>query len=156
MPKNLCETGLLLAMALFALGFADVAAAQECVLEFQRADNMWADWGRPDGPLGTETITLQPGQTRVFVTDWKYEKQRNDGTNYYGSHLRIATNRGQSPVSLRLKGPGELQLSPTGALKFVKNMLSTQLNGGYLFTLQPGYQAKHRHDLMEVSCPSTS
>ncbi len=57
-------------------------------LDYWRADNMWAAFGRPDGDLGQETISLQPGQKRVFVTDWKYEKKRNDGTNYYGSHGR--------------------------------------------------------------------
>jgi hypothetical protein len=32
---------------------------------------MWAAAGRPDGNLGMESINLQPGQKRVFVTDWK-------------------------------------------------------------------------------------
>ena len=70
-------------------------AAQSCALEYSRADNMWAGWGSPGGSLGAETITLEPGQKRVFVTDWAYEKKRNDGTNYYGSHLRYAVNRGE-------------------------------------------------------------
>ncbi len=45
------------------------AVAQQCRLEYQRADNMWAALGRPDGALGTETLTLQPGETKVFTTD---------------------------------------------------------------------------------------
>ncbi|CAN5735322.1 hypothetical protein BH24CHL8_BH24CHL8_10290 [soil metagenome] len=32
---------------------------------------MWAAKGRPDGNLGQETITLEPGQKRVFITDAK-------------------------------------------------------------------------------------
>ena len=35
-------------------GLAATAAAQECRIEYQRADNMWAAAGRPDGQLGTE------------------------------------------------------------------------------------------------------
>jgi hypothetical protein len=63
-------------------------------LQYWRADNMWAAAGRPDGNLGMEEVTIQPGQKRVFVTDWRYEKQRNDGTNYYGSHGRKLKNPG--------------------------------------------------------------
>lgn len=65
---------------------------------------MWAAPGRPDGALGTETLTLQPGETKVFTTDWKYEKQRNDGRNYYGSHVRTVRNAGQRPINLVFRG----------------------------------------------------
>jgi hypothetical protein len=90
------------ATALVVLVPARAVRAQSCVLEYQRADNMWAAFGRPDGALGTETITLAPGQSRVFVTDWKYEKTRNDGTNFYGSHLRVATNKGEIPAQVEV------------------------------------------------------
>ena len=108
-----------------------------CTLEYQRADNSFAAPGRPDGNLGVETITLQPGQSKVFVTDWRYEKKRNDGTNYYGSHLRIATNRGQSPVRLNIRyGVG-------GSIT-------------YWLTLDPGAGPKAlQADLMEVNCPKS-
>ena len=72
-----------------------------CRLDYQRADNMWAAFGKPTGTLGTETISLADGQAKLFFTDWKYEKQRNDGSNYYGSHLRIATNPGTRPLRLQ-------------------------------------------------------
>lgn len=61
-------------------------------LEYWRADNMWAAQGRPDGDLGKESLTIGIGQTRVFVTDWRYEKKRSDGTNDYGSHARRIRN----------------------------------------------------------------
>ncbi|HEU4566377.1 MAG TPA: hypothetical protein VFS05_17060 [Gemmatimonadaceae bacterium] len=91
--------------------------ADGCVLEYQRADNMWAAAGRPDGSLGVESIALQPGQKKVFITDWRYEKQRNDGTNFYGSHLRIAANKSARRIDVRLVyspgswGTGELKPS---------------------------------------------
>ena len=81
--------GLLLSLAIPARAIA----AQSCTLQYYRADNMWATWGT--GNLWAETLTLQAGQNRVFATDWAYEKRRNDGTNYYGSHLRLAVNSGR-------------------------------------------------------------
>jgi hypothetical protein len=130
-----------LALALAALGGAPLAAvataaptaAAGCTLEYQRADTMWAAWGRPDGRLGVESITLQPGQTKAFITDWRYEKQRNDGTTYYGSHLRIATNRGDRPVRLLLR---------------VDAFVSPMTSG-----IDPAQTAQFRNDLMEVTCP---
>src|SRR3954447_17695445 len=88
--------------ALILLVPARTLTAQSCVLEYQRADNMWAAFGRPDGALGKETITLAPGASRVFVTDWKYEKPRNDGTNFYGSHLRVARNTGSIAAAVEV------------------------------------------------------
>ncbi len=73
-----------------------------CKLDYQRADNMWAAAGRPDGLLGVESITLKAGENKVFITDWKYEKQRNDGVTYYGSHLRVATNSSSRPIRLQV------------------------------------------------------
>ena len=101
-----------------------------CRLDYQRADNMWAAFGRPVGSLGTESISLLDGQTRIFITDWKYEKLRNDGANYYGSHLRIATNPGARPVWLRTH---------------------TALAAGWL-TLNVGETKSFQADLDEVSC----
>ena len=76
------------------------SVGSSCTLVYERADNMWAARGRPDGGLGKETITLSQGNEKAFVTDWKYEKQRGDDENRYGSHLRRATNTGQRPISL--------------------------------------------------------
>jgi hypothetical protein len=61
----------------------------------------WAASGRGQ-LLGVESIPLAAGTNKVFITDWKYEKQRNDGTTYYGSHLRIATNSSSRAVRLQL------------------------------------------------------
>jgi hypothetical protein len=143
--------GLMLALTMSARA----TTAQVCTLEYRRADNMWANWGRADGYLGAETITLQPGQKKVFATDWAYEKQRNDGTNFYGSHLRLAVNRGTVPVQLRLRGPDHF-------LKLVRSMVRdalsplkpTTIAKGSVPGLHPGDTAQYRHDLAEVICPA--
>ncbi len=95
---------------------------------------MWAAFGRPDGFLGTETISLAAGGDKVFITDWTYEKTRNDGTNYYGSHLRIATNSG--PRALRI------------------NLRTTSITGqSTAWTrMDPGASKQFQADLMEVYC----
>lgn len=131
------------------MALAGTAAAEPCTLEYMRADNMWAAQGRPDGFLGTESITVQPGQTKVFVTDWKYEKQRNDGTNYYGSHVRIVRNVGKGSVKLVFKGG--LAGMTASALRAA---LEEKEKGRALGMLDPGKQLSVRHDLMEVSCPA--
>lgn len=126
------------------------ASAQNCALEYRRADNMWAAFGRPDGNLGVENIAVGKGSARAFATDWRYEKTRNDGTNYYGSHLRVAVNRGTIPV----------RVSITSALLSFKAMLGNNLastvqqkqNTGYV-ELQPGETRLFQADLMEVRCP---
>ena len=116
--------------------------ASTCKLDYQRADNMWAAFGRPDGPLGTETISLSPAQDKVFITDWKYEKTRNDGSNYYGSHLRIATN--PSPRTIRL------QLRTTtlaGLAVYLRTGSDT-----FWIRMDPGSTKQLQADLMEVFC----
>ena len=128
------------------------AAAQQCTLEYQRADNMFADMGRPDGPLGKEMLTLEPGQTKVFTTDWKYEKQRNDGANYYGSHTRIVRNTGKRPMKLVFRGDmGSMQGGmAAAAAAAMKKVGSDRLLG----TLNPGVSWDVKADLMEASCQS--
>jgi hypothetical protein len=125
-----------------ALMAAAPAAAQQCSFEYQRADGMWAAKGRPDGNLGKETLTLQPGQTKVFTTDWKYEKRRNDGTNYYGSHLRIARNTGNRPIRLALRTTAPRSGAEIAAADRGSDMLN------------PGATLSAKADLMEVSCPA--
>lgn len=51
-------------MGLAMLAASAVAQQQECRIEYQRADNMWAAVGRADGELGTETLTLRHAQRR--------------------------------------------------------------------------------------------
>ena len=101
-----------------------------CKLDYQRADNMWAPLGKPVGSLGTESVTLLDGQTKLFFTDWKYEKLRNDGTNYYGSHLRIATNAGA---------------------RWLKIQIQTQVSSSWV-TIKGGETYYYQHDLAQVSC----
>lgn len=135
-------------IVLFLLGvFSSAALAQECRIEYQRADNMWAAPGRPDGPLGAETLTLKPGERKVFITDWKYEKQRNDGTNYYGSHVRILRNTGTLPVRLTMTG----QDLKAGAIW--QQVVGQRASG----ELKPGQaDTSLRADLQEVSCPAAA
>ena len=158
----------LLATSVLALAAPVSAFAQPapCVLEYRRADNMWANWGRPDGLLGAETITLQPGQKKVFATDWSYEKQRNDGTNFYGSHLRRAVNRGAGPLQVKVRGPGSM-VTFAKLVTVVSTTLQPTIFGtpagmlvklvlGSSPTFQPSDSALFRHDLAEVSCPGTA
>jgi hypothetical protein len=126
-----------------------------CVLQYQRADNMWADTGRPDGPLGVETITLQPGQRKVFVTDWKYEKVRNDGNNFYGSHLRVATNAGTRPVAFVLAGFSKETLDRAvgnGILRVAYAVMGANYGDRNAWELMPGKRLLLRADLQEVGC----
>ena len=149
-PRSLAALG----ASLLALATAAApAAAQSCTLQYQRADNMWAAFGRPDGNLGTETITLQPGQTKVFVTDWKYEKKVNDGSNYYGSHLRVMTNAGQRRVRVLLRGSALSDILGSGTLA-AGLFNKTSSTSGWL-ALDPGVRRETKADLVEVSCPAS-
>ena len=114
------------------------AAVAACQLEYQRADNMWAPFGVPKGSLGTETIGLMVGQKKVFDTDWKYEKVRNDGTSYYGSHLRIATNRSGQTIRLKLWG-------------YVVDLAGWNLRP-FSVSLAPNTSKQFQDDLAEVEC----
>jgi hypothetical protein len=110
-----------------------------CQLDYQRADNMWAPLGVPNGSLGTETLGLATGQKQAFLTDWKYEKVRNNGTTYYGSHLRIATNRSAGTISLTVRGwVGDI---------FTGTTLRT-----YTVGLPPNTSKKFQDDLVDVRC----
>jgi hypothetical protein len=108
MPKKI-RTPILLTATLATLGAgaagpARGAAEEYCELKYARADNMWGSVeDATTRSLKWETIRLEPGQKRVFATDWKYEKMRNDGTNYYGSHLRIVTGLGTRILKLTVK-----------------------------------------------------
>ena len=115
-------------------GTSGSTAPRQCKLTYFRADNAWAAAGRPDGFLGEETLTLNPTGYRVFITDWEYEKRRNDGTSYYGSHVRVVENRGQLKLFLKLRS----------GLETIH------------LTLEPGRANRElRADLMEVRCAGT-
>ena len=122
-------------LGLTPLRTADSAPAADCVLEYQRADNMWAPEGRPDGNLGIETITLSAGGYKTLNTDWKYEKMRNDGRTYYGSHLRVARNKGTRYIRLRV--------------------VADALSGPVPVHIDPGQQKNFKHDLGSVQCLET-
>ncbi|HKP16377.1 MAG TPA: hypothetical protein VJT85_09930 [Gemmatimonadaceae bacterium] len=169
MPSHPSRRLAVLAASVIGFVVATPAFAQTapCVFEYRRADNMWANWGRPDGLIGTETITLQPGQKKVFVTDWSYEKQKNDGTNFYGSHLRRAVNRGAGPLQIKVRGPGSMFSFAKVAAALVSTTLQPTVLGGTAGafvklvlgsspTFQPGDSALFRHDLAEVSCPGAA
>jgi hypothetical protein len=139
------------ALAALMLGAtASTATAQACTLDYQRADNMWAAYGRPDGNLGTETITVDVGLARNFVTDWKYEKTRNDGTNFFGSHLRQVTNKGSTPVLIEIVG-GSVPLDQmvNNIFTYVRKLA---WNKGEI-TIPAGVSRSFRADLGVVRCP---
>lgn len=115
-----------------------------CRLDFRRADNMWAGFGTPTGSLGAESISLPAGQNKVFITDWKYEKQPNDGTNFYGSHLRIGTNSTSSTIRLHLRS-----WTLTGLQVFARTG-----NDTFWIRLDPNTTKQFQADLMEVFCES--
>ena len=95
-----------------------VAPTPGCRLEYARADNMWADRGQPTASPGPETLILAPGVSKVFDTNWRYEKLRNDGTKYYGSHMRVVSNTGTHSVRLLIRGldlGGFLRVVATGS-----------------------------------------
>ena len=131
---------LLALIALCAIA-GPTASGQSCTLEYRRADNMWAPAGQPSASLGVETVTVAKGLARDFVTDWKYEKMRNDGTTYYGSHLRIATNRGTTPVRLFT-----IMLRQTSS-----SDAWSKENQGFI-ELRPGETRNMRDDLYHVGC----
>jgi hypothetical protein len=114
-------------------------------LDYWRADNMWAAAGRPDGNLGQEYVDLSPGEKRVFITDWKYEKQRNDGTNYYGSHGRRLKNSATQPMDVKLN-------TLKGIVRDVLSQLTATAPSGYI-RLKPGATVDIQGDIQEVVCP---
>jgi hypothetical protein len=122
--------------------------AMSSTLQYWRADNMWAAPGRPDGNLGMESITLADGQKRVFVTDWKYEKTRNDGTNFYGSHGRRLTNSGSRPVDVKLTTFNDIL--PTMLAKLTAAALKLPPN---YIRLSPGTTVEIKADIQEVTSP---
>jgi hypothetical protein len=107
-------------------------ATDACVLQYQRADNMWAPFGVPSGNLGTETVTVPAGTRQYFDTDWKYEKTRNDGVHYYGSHLRVATNTGARLVRFVIR--------------------TSPIDLGQYKALEPGESQQYQADLVYVGC----
>jgi hypothetical protein len=113
------------------LWFARCHDNNACYLEYERADNGWAAAGRPDGDLGKEYVLVPAGETKTFVTDWKYETKRGDGTTSYGSHLRRATNQG---------------------IRLIEVQVRTSPITESLVTLKSGFPTSFRADLMKVRC----
>ncbi len=113
---------------------------------------MWAAVGRPDGNLGQETITVADGQMRVFATDWKYEKTRNDGTNFYGSHGRRLKNSGSRPVDVKLTTFNEILPSMLGQLTAAATAKLLKLPPNFI-RLEPGQSVDIKADIQEVRSP---
>lgn len=105
-----------------------------CYLEYERADNGWAAYDRPDGDLGKEYVLVPAGETKTFITDWKYEKRRGNAGTYYGSHLRRAKNNGVRPIR------AQVRTSPVSE--------SWE-------TLKSGLPRSFRADLVKVQCTLT-
>lgn len=125
----------LLAAVLGTAALASAAPAQagnSCKLDFRRADGMWGTVESSLTSLGWESITLGPGQSRAFVTDWRFEKTRNDGQTYYGSHGRFFQNSGSRVVKVSIKST-----PVTVATVYLDPKASRFLKG----------------DIVEVACP---
>jgi hypothetical protein len=92
-----------------------------------------------------ETVSLEPGQSRIFLTDWKYEKLRNDGTNYYGSHGRRLKNSAAQVIDVKLS-------SLEGILSSLLGALAAGAPTGYI-RLKPDQTVDIKADIQQVSCP---
>ncbi len=73
--------------------------AQTANVQYERGDGAFAS--KP--VLAPESIDLAPGSIVEFDTDWKHEKQRTDGRNRYGSHLRRIYNKSTYMVVVYLR-----------------------------------------------------
>ncbi|HEX6071093.1 MAG TPA: hypothetical protein VFZ18_14755 [Longimicrobiaceae bacterium] len=132
-PLRTALAGILILAASAVRAEAQPPASNDCRLEFTRANNMWGSAADSYRNLGVESITLQAGQKKPFATDWKYEKTRNDGQNYYGSHGRTYHNRGTRVVKVTIK-PNAVAI--------------------HSFFLEPGQsEDRFKGDIVEVSCP---
>ena len=138
------RAGLILSLLmLLSAGHAKAQTTDECVLEYSRADNMWGSLEDSFRSLGRETIRLQPGQKRAFVTDWRFEKVRNDGSTYYGSHARTHLNRGTRVIKITYK-PTAIKV----ATFYLDPGQASQLKG-----ITGSLQATRSGDIVEVACP---
>jgi hypothetical protein len=132
-PLRAALAGILILAASAVRAEAQSTPSNECRLEFTRANNMWGSAADSYRNLGVESITLQPGQKKPFATDWKYEKTRNDGQTYYGSHGRTFHNRGTRVVKVTIK-PNAVNI--------------------HSIFLEPGQSNDRlKGDIVEVSCP---
>lgn len=148
-----------------ATGPAAGPAAAACALSYERAHILSAPAGKPDGQLGVESLTLKPGETTTFVTDWKFEKQRGEGATRYGSHLRRARNVGTREVRLRIRSLPESMQNTAGAALVVVNgipVVSGIASAGgssvpafkdEQVSLAPAQSNDYRSDLVRVDCP---
>ena len=106
--KTLCALVTGLAATLVATPSAAQSTAWEyyCAISYYRADNMWGSKNDAFRSLGEETLRLNQGAPKNFLTDWKYEKKKNDGTTFYGSHARLLANHGNTAATFFLsQGP---------------------------------------------------
>ena len=127
-----------------APALAQTSTAGQCVMRYTRADNMWGSAPDSRTNLGWESITLQAGQKKAFVTDWRFEKTRNDGSTYYGSHGRIHENAGTRVLKVTYK-PNAFEVKTfyldPGQSSYGGVYLASQVLGG------------HSGDIVEVACP---
>jgi hypothetical protein len=136
--------GILILAASAVRAEAQASAPNDCRLEFTRANNMWGTPPDSYKSLGIESITLQPGQKKAFVTDWRFEKQRNDGTTYYGSHGRTHHNRGTRVIKITYKP------TPVSISSFYLDPGQSTYTHVYVAQFVVGGRTG---DIVEVACP---
>ena len=116
--------------------WASTAAAQSpsdwyyyCDIHYYRADNMWGSKADAYKSLGEESFRLDKNAPKDFVTDWKYEKKRNDGRTFYGSHARVLANKGNHHATFYINeggpfGSKEIVLPPNSSIEVRGDIIS--------------------------------
>ena len=129
--KTFCAVLAGLAATLVATPSAAQSTAWEyyCQISYYRADNMWGSKNDAYKSLGEESFRLNQGAVKDFVTDWKYEKKRNDGTTFYGSHARLLANHGNHSATFFLSqgpllGPKQVVLPPNSSVEVRNDIIS--------------------------------
>lgn len=126
------------------------ALSKRCILEYQRADNAGNMKGLPSASLGKESLTLKPGESIFFDTDWKYEKKKSTTTSRYGSHLRRAVNKGEGTTIRVTSVANFMQQVSQGFTRGILAVIRRPYRGGVAleFNKPQDFQA----DLVKVDC----
>ena len=148
---------------------APSSSAGFCLIESRRANTMWAESGKATPAPGLESLRLNAGETRMFKSDWSYENRRNDGRNYFGSHLRQLLNTGprEAHVFVRTLDPNAYFYTvdverarnvmdlANQAIRNTMALTATRRHGLFaaLIRVAPGEVLGVRADLLEVTCP---
>ena len=113
--------------------FAQDSAKFTSILEYRRANNMMD--ANPSAALGTERLVIDGDGKRIeFQTDWKFEKRKSDGKQYFGSHVRFVENKGNTQLHLYVRpdieGKGNvLVLTPGMKYPLRNDLIAVEVRG---------------------------